>query len=300
MKTSNTHIQSEADGKTIVAEISSLGAELRSLRIEEASAIHREFLWQGDEQVWSGRAPILFPIVGALRHTHSLHEQHKITLSKHGFARSAEFVLLSASDNSACFELASDPTLRAVYPWDFRLQVLFQLEGTKLNIEYKVENKDEQELLFNLGSHPAFSLPMVASCHSDYCIQFEKEESLKLHSVTDSGLLTTATSPYPLDNRSITLTENIFDHDALVFRNIRSEIITLAHKTDGQILSVHTGSAPHLGIWAKPGAEFVCIEPWWGHADFDNASNVFEEKSSIQKLASGSSFTTKQSIVLHI
>jgi galactose mutarotase-like enzyme len=24
---------------------------------------------------------------------------------------------------------------------------------------------------------------------------------------------------------------------------------------------------PHLGIWTKPGAGYICIEPWQGHAD---------------------------------
>ena len=28
-------------------------------------------------------------------------------------------------------------------------------------------------------------------------------------------------------------------------------------------------ASPHLGIWAKPGAPFVCIEPWFSYNDAD-------------------------------
>ena len=48
----------------IAAAVNTMGAELWSLKRREDD---REFLWQGDRQIWLRRAPLLFPITGALK-----------------------------------------------------------------------------------------------------------------------------------------------------------------------------------------------------------------------------------------
>ena len=44
----------------LTVEVSSLGAEMQSLRSSDG----RDWLWSGDAAFWTGRSPILFPIVG--------------------------------------------------------------------------------------------------------------------------------------------------------------------------------------------------------------------------------------------
>ena len=51
---------------TLTAEIDPHGAQLSVLR----DAAGRDLLWNGDEAIWKGRAPILFPIVGTLNGGH--------------------------------------------------------------------------------------------------------------------------------------------------------------------------------------------------------------------------------------
>ena len=213
-------------------------------------------------------------------------------LAKHGFARHQQFQLLEHRESLARYLLQSNADTLKCYPWHFELQVSFQLLADHLKIHYEVRNKDESELLFNLGSHPAFHLPLENSSLSDYSIQFDQLEDLELYSVTPEGLLDPGATKYTLGNRQIELSETIFDNDALVFKNINSSHISLLHRSRGTRLSVVTGGAPHIGIWAKPGAEFVCIEPWWGHADFSNANREFAQKSSIQSLPPGMTFST--------
>lgn len=280
--------------KHLRCSVSSLGAELQSLLLKANS---EELIWQGDPTVWSGRAPILFPIVGALRHSPAHHEKGPITLAKHGFARTQSFSLIDHGKNFARYSLQSSNATLEYYPWHFELQVYFELTPDSLLIHYQVHNKDESALLFNLGSHPAFRLPLQDSALSDYSIHFDKAEDLSLYSVTADGLLDPCPVDYKLENGQIELSDDIFNNDALVFRNIRSTQISLAHQRLGTRLSVDTGGAPHLGIWAKPGAEFVCIEPWWGHADFSNASDAFAEKASIQSLPAKEIFSS--SIEIH-
>lgn len=213
-------------------------------------------------------------------------------LAKHGFARTQQFQLIEQGKAFARYSLKSNVETLRCYPWHHELQVSFELLPDRLAIHYEVRNKDESELLFNLGSHPAFRLPMENNTLSDYSIQFDQPENLELYSVTPEGLLDPCATKYTLSNSQIELSETIFNNDALVFRNISSSHISLLHRGHGTRLSVATGGAPHIGIWAKPGAQFVCIEPWWGHADFSNASREFSEKSSIQLLPPAGVFST--------
>lgn len=213
-------------------------------------------------------------------------------LPKHGFARTQRFQLIEQRDALARYSLTSNAETLKLYPWHFELQVCFELMSDRLAIHYEVRNKYESELLFNLGSHPAFRLPLENSTLSDYSIQFDQPENLELYSVTPEGLLDPSATKYALSSSRIELSETIFNNDALVFKNINSTHISLLHRSQGTRLSVATGSAPHIGIWAKPGAQFVCIEPWWGHADFSDANSEFAQKSSIQSLLRGNVFST--------
>ena len=52
-----------------------------------------EYLWQGDESVWYGQSPILFPIVGRLIDDKYSLNGKEYTLAKHGFARKTEWKL---------------------------------------------------------------------------------------------------------------------------------------------------------------------------------------------------------------
>ncbi|MFK8020836.1 MAG: aldose 1-epimerase family protein [Pseudomonadales bacterium] len=279
----------------VEVSVNSTGAELHSMRLTKSK---EEFIWSGKPEVWSGRAPILFPIVGALKHTNARYGKKCIALEKHGFVRHSELECVQRGRNCAAFRFESNAATLAQYPWPFELNVRFEITGRRLLIEYKVRNLGNDTLPFNIGSHPAFHLPIRNGQHSDYSIVFNREEQLNLYEVNAAGLLSPNPRPYQLDTQGIPLSPNVFDNDALVFRNINSDTISLHHKSTGRRLSVETGGAPHLGIWAKPGSEFVCIEPWWGHADFDNAEQDFSNKTSIQSLKPGEQFNTFIAITL--
>lgn len=284
----------EISNESLAVAINTLGAELHSLQNRGTG---EQILWQGDEQVWSGRAPILFPIVGALRHTVTQFAAHTVSLPKHGFARQSEFELVSQSENTVILILRSNTATLLNYPWQFELHVTFTLCERTVTVAYSVTNNSDSPMPFNIGSHPAFALNLEHHAHQDYSIAFEEIEDLSLHAVTDTGLLVSTTTPFALLDGRIQLTPEIFNHDALVFRNINSRQIHLFEKNHRK-LTVDTGGAPHLGVWAKPRSAFVCIEPWWGHADLDNADDNLANKTSLQTLASNHVFTTDIRITL--
>ena len=44
---------------------------------------------------------------------------------------------------------------------------------------------------------------------------------------------------------------------------------------------------PYLGIWSKPGARFVCVEPWHGLADPVGFAGDLADKSGVFTLPPG-------------
>ena len=273
-----------------MATVNPLGAELSSLQSSS-----QEYLWQGNPDVWSGRAPILFPIVGTLANDEMKYRGKTYQMMRHGIARQAVFDCIAQTQSDLSMRLRSDATSLAMYPWDFELTVHFSLNFDTLSITYEVKNLDSDTMIFTLGSHPAFLLQTTDETKndlslSDFDIHFEHAESLRRVMLNDAGLLATESSPYELDNNTIKLSETLFDQDALVFKNIESKKITLRSNQKPQ-LTVDTGAAPHLGIWAKPGARFVCIEPWFGISDYIDSDGNFENKSDMLSLPSNDIFS---------
>jgi galactose mutarotase-like enzyme len=269
--------------------ISPYGAELQSIR---ATATDTEFLWQGNPDIWSGRAPILFPIVGALKDGQYEFERQLYKLPRHGLARISEFTLTDAANDSARFQLTDSGTTRQVFPWRFVLEIGYTLTQNRLNIEYRVENPNNETLRFTIGSHPAFQLPGAVE---NYHIRFSHPEALQRFALTEDGLLEATGTPYPIDNQSIVLTGSLFDDDALVFRDIRSTTLTLCDDSK-ELISVHTGGAPHLGLWSRPAAPFVCIEPWFGYSDQTDASGNWLHKPALLSVPPGDAFVHQWAI----
>lgn len=280
--------------KTLQASVDPIGAELSRLSINGT-----ELIWHGDQSHWGGRAPILFPIVGELKNGQTEHNGKTYNMPRHGIARKAVFDCIEQSDSTITMRLKADATTLAAYPWLFELQVSFKATASGLDICYTVFNRDKTEMLFTLGSHPAFALNIDQE-HSfeDYAIAFNKHETLETYALNEKGLLATESKPFKSDNNTIVLSETLFNQDALVFRDIQSNRISLTCKGK-TVLSVQTGDAPHLGIWSKPGAPFVCIEPWLGTADFVNSDGQLANKPDLQTLAPGENFSHSISIDLH-
>ncbi len=268
--------------KHFQATINPVGAELSSLKVNQT-----EHLWHGDEKYWSGRAPVLFPIVGALKNDHMIYQGLRYEMPRHGIARRATFDCIAHSTSAVSLRLQSDEKSLQQYPWQFELRVHFCLNESGLDISYEVINNDEKPMLFTLGSHPAFALNCKNPTElSEYTVAVDQTEPLECYKLDSAGLLATTAEPH---NSVFSLSETIFNDDALVFRNIAARSISLHYK-DNAVLTVDTDGAPHLGIWSKPGAPFVCIEPWLGTSDFIDSDNQFENKPDLSTLASGETY----------
>ncbi|OED37682.1 hypothetical protein AB833_22710 [Chromatiales bacterium (ex Bugula neritina AB1)] len=271
--------------------ISPVGAELQSMK-SVASA--EEFLWHGDPAWWAGQAPILFPIVGSLKNNTMSVDARDYEMARHGLVRGKLFNLLNHSSDSCLFSTSADASTLLNYPWQFELRVNFSLHNNRIDIGYEVINNDSTTMIFTLGSHPAFSLPGTIA---EYAIRFNQPETLQRFHLDDSGLLAIHGTDYMKNTTRVELHKNLFDEDALVFKNIKSGTVDLLHGENVRV-SVDTGGAPHLGLWAKPGAPFVCIEPWFGYSDNVDSDGNFKNKPAMIHLPAGDSFSNTWSITI--
>ena len=269
------------------ASIKHAGAELFSLINNQ----NKEYIWNGNPDFWPKHSPVLFPIVGSLKNDTYTFNQKEYHLSRHGFARDMEFELIGKTGSSATFSLIYNEETLQKYPFNFELQIIYNLEENKLKISYKVINKGETQMPFSIGAHPAFSLPEE---FSNYSIQFEKEENPQ-YSLLENGLISNTTETLETSNNTVFLNYKLFENDALVFKTLESNSLTILENSKPYI-KVDFEDFPSLGIWTKENAPFICIEPWFGYSDTLEKSGDLFKKEGIIVLEAKQTFSTSFNI----
>jgi galactose mutarotase-like enzyme len=262
--------------------VSDSGAELRSL-VDLKSG--REWMWQGNPEFWPRTSPVLFPVVGKLRENELLLDGKKYSLSQHGFARDRNFRFSISSDQQLTYILESDDESRKIYPFEFRLTISYKLLKNQLEITYKVENTGNTALPFSIGAHPGFSLPGWPQ--KKYALQFEQDEELACIPIADGLLDFSQRNLLKLHGGLLDLSADLFQKDALVIPKPASNWISIVETGNPTSLRVHFEEFSWLGLWSKPGAPFVCIEPWEGHADPLGFKDDFFKKPGICILQKG-------------
>jgi galactose mutarotase-like enzyme len=213
-------------------------------------------------------------------------------LKQHGFARDSEFTLSAVSPTSVTYTLTDSEATRKVYPFSFRLDVSYTLCGGGLTVGHKVTNTGSGDLWFQLGAHPAFLCPLDQGFALDqYTLRFDRVQTLRRRFLNPSTGLVDEREAVVLDNTdTLALTAETFDDGALIFDRLEGDAVTLAAPGGRRSVTVRFPGWPMLGIWAPPGAPFVCIEPWIGRADNDGFAGDIGEKVSVQKLPAGECF----------
>jgi galactose mutarotase-like enzyme len=274
------------------AEVNPLGAQLSVLR----DAGGRELLWNGDPAVWAGRAPLLFPIVGTLAGGSYRLGSKAYPLSRHGFARGRQFDVVAATSSRATFRLNADEATLQVYPFRFQLDVEFALNGATLAVTSSVRNVGQEEMPASIGYHPGFRWPLpYGEPRAAHFIEFADDEGPSIRRLDADGLLTPKRHPTPVSHRRLALDDALFRDDVVIFDEIRSRSVSYG-ADKGPRIRVSYPDARYLGVWTKPGAPFICIEPWQGIADEAGFSGDFRTKLGVFTLAPGA----KQSLTMQI
>ena len=275
----------------LTARINPLGAELSSL----TDAAGRELMTDADPAFWTGRAPLLFPIVGRLNGDTLRVDGRDYPMKQHGFARHLPFVVEETSADRAVFVLTDSDETRAQYPFAFRLEVAFTVTAASLAIDVAIANPADIPLPASFGFHPAFAWPLpFGSPRAEHRITFAADEPAPIKRLEDGLIAGDRASP--LHGRTLPLADALFADDALIWDPIVSRSLSYGGAA-GPCLTV-AYDAPHLGIWTKPGARFVCIEPWHGHADPAGYTGDLRDKPDVFTVPPGGTRRIGMSVTL--
>ncbi|GCF92822.1 aldose 1-epimerase [Enterococcus florum] len=278
------------------ATIVEKGAELTSLK---ANGI--EYIWQADPAFWGRHAPILFPFVGRLKNDQYTYKGQSYPMNQHGFARNAVFALIEHSAEKAILELASNEETKKIYPFDFRFMVSYEVWGEGLRIRFEVENTGQEEMIFALGGHPAFNVPLEEGLKfEDHYFAFSPQKT-RVKIPLEGPFANLDQKTLGQTNTSIKITRNLFANDALIYETKGLNTFTIASEDSVHRVTVAYNHIPYVGLWSPypKEAPFVCIEPWWGFADTVDSSGKLEEKAGMNRLAPEQKFKTQFSITVN-
>jgi galactose mutarotase-like enzyme len=281
----------------LTVDISTLGGELMSVK----SADGTEYLWQGNPAYWAGRAYNLFPIVGRLTEGKYTYKGKTYEMNLHGFIRKSELKVVSQTIDSVVFEKTEDENTLSMYPFRFTYRVGYQLKGNRLSTCYEVINTGDEPLIFSVGGHPGFNVPLSNDeKFEDYYLEFDCVKPAKSIVMSPTCYITDKAADFPMkDGKIIELKHDLFDNDAIVLQDMCKKI-TLKSKTGSRSVIVEYPDMKYLGLWHKPksDAPYVCIEPWASLPSYDLKIDDFETKRDMEKLLKGKTYTNCIDIII--
>ena len=250
------------DNGQLSVRISDLGAELQSIRSLRSG---REYLWQGLPEYWTDRAPTLFPYIGRLTQGAYTFGGKRYQMRIHGIAPYASFTVIRQETSGICFELSDSEETRAQYPFRFRLEANYSLDGNALETRYTVENRDSRRMYFAIGGHPGIRIPMDDdTTFEDWRLCFPAPDEPIRVGFSPDCFVNGEDAPFPLVNGTdLPLRHDLFDDDAIVLRGVGT-IAELCSERSARSVRMEFEGFPYFGLWHWPGkdAPYVCLEPW--------------------------------------
>lgn len=287
------------ENEKIKVTIANHGAELIGIYDKENE---REVMWQADPAFWSRHAPVLFPNVGQHYDKKYLYQGQTYPAGQHGFARDMEFVVVSADETTVTHQLRSNEETKKVYPFDFELEITHSINKGHLTVGWKVKNAGENTMYFTIGGHPAFNVPVRPDTKlGDYYIRFADDQDTLTYILldTESGTaITDVRYELELTDHKFKIEEDMFDKDALVFDDTQIGWAALTMPDGSPYVGIKCDGFPNFGIWSKPGAPYVCLEPWCGRCDNRGFDKDISEKNGINVLKKGETWERSYEIVV--
>ena len=247
---------------------------------------------------WNRHSPVLFPIVGKLKQNKTIINGKTYEIFQHGFARDLEFEPITNLNNFHSYVLKSNDSTKVRYPYDFSLYITYRTDENMLTTIYKVVNEGEDNMPFGIGGHPAFKIDLQDLLKGEYYLEFEEEEN-KIHFLylVDGLIGTEYANIIMTGKKRLQITKDTFNNDALIMKGITSNKISLIKRTGNKkILTMDFTGFPYLAIWSKPGAPFICIEPWYSTSDNVKSTGVFTHKQDLILLSPKQSFECRYTV----
>lgn len=273
------------------------GGEIHSLTSKKDGA---EYLWNGNPEHWKYHAPTLFPIIGKLMDSKYTVDGQVYEMVPHGLARTAEFETVSIKEDAITFELKYTEESLKIYPYKFSLLITYTLQHNGVKITYDVVNLDNKEIYFSIGGHPAFMCPIEeGESLEDYYLEFNKVEEVSAYGVNSDVYLTHDTVKFFENENTLPLSTELFAKGLIMFDDLKSNKITIKSAKSKKALSVDFEGFPYLCLWApEKGAPFICIEPWYGHPEYEDFKGEFKDREGTVSLKVGEKFNCSYKLIV--
>lgn len=276
------------------------GGELISFKVNGEERIHQgsNCVDENGKVYWKRHFPVLFPIVGKLKRNQTIINGKNYEIFQHGFARDMEYEAVTKLDNFHSYVLKSNKSTLVRYPFDFELYNTYRMDSNSLTTIYKVINTGKTNMPFCIGGHPAFKIDPEEMRKGNYYLEFESDEE-KIHFLylVDGLIGTGYAKNIMVDKRRIMLGPDSFKNDAIIMKGITSSRVSLKHKyKENPILTLEFSDFPYLGVWSKPNAPFICLEPWHGVSDAIKSTGIFAEKTDMILLRPGQSYECRYTV----
>ena len=270
----------EIGNEQLRVAVSPLGAEMQEIVTRDGAS----WLWDGDAAFWAGRSPVLFPMVGKAPDDHISIDGQRFPMGQHGFARRSVFDLAEQGADFCRFVLASSLSTRTVYPFDFTLSLEHRVVGRAVQVTAEVRNSGERPMPFGIGFHPAFVWPLPGCAGQEHRVVLDNGATPGLMRLS-GGLVRPETLASPFVDGATTLEHDLFAADAMLFPEGAGA--GLRYGTADRAIHFTWENLPNLALWSKPGAPFVCLEPWHGTAAEVGGSDDLAERPYVEVLGPG-------------
>ena len=289
----------ELSNQYLTVNLHPKGAEIISI---VGNQDHINYMWKRDACQWANSAPILFPIVGAIKNDTCRIDGKEYHMTQHGFARHNEFEIKNQSQTEVTFTLVSNDEIIKQYPFLFELNVTYKLVENTLTCFINVKNKDHKTIYFQVGGHPAFACPFMENESSnDYYVEFAEYETRnqKVIDVVKRGM-SHVQLPFFDHEKRFFVRQQLFNNDAIVIKDFKSENISIKSLNHQKSIVFHMQGFDHVGLWtAKHVGGLLAIEPWVGHADYVDFDGEFKEKESCVALDTDKEFNVQFAVEIN-
>lgn len=276
--------------RRFTAKIETLGAQLVSLKDEAGT----EYIWQRDAAYWGNCSPLLFPVVGGLRNGKTVIMGKEYEIPKHGYCKSAVFSAEKQKESSVTLSFDETALPAGAYPYRFRFSAHYALTENGLSLTLSVENRDERELPYFIGTHPGFCCPLYENERfEDYSLIFSEKEphGCRPYDLQKGQFDKTRELSLLKDGRELPLSHGLFLNDAIWFDRAASRAVELVHRKTSKGVRVSYPDFETVAFWKNPdpAARYICVEPWNGSAPCSDEGDGFREKNHLQTLCPGGS-----------
>ena len=284
------------ENEFLVIKAKNEGAELTSIFLKKDGT---QYLWQGDPNYWRFHAPICFPIIGSLIENTCFVDDKPYNMTVHGFARDMIFDTYNQEKDSVSFILRYNEDTLKKYPYKFSLIISYKLVDSKLTVSYEVRNEDNKEIYFSIGAHTAFNCPIKSDLNfDDYYLSFKEQEKIEPF-LLDNGFISDKKKVLYEKTNRIHVSKELFKNDVIILENLKNKEITIGSDKNNHYVNVSFEDFPYFAIWSKPtGADFICIEPWFGLPDIVGKSRELKNKKAIQILKNKEVFKCSYKITI--